>query len=58
MRALWTACSMVRRRALNLTRFLPGSLRWFRPGRCTLCGEWGWVFWETGEHEECWLNSK
>lgn len=42
----------------RLQRFLPGELRWFRPGRCTMCGEWGWVFWQTGEHEQCWLDMK
>ena len=55
---MWDALSRVRRTALNLTRFLPAPFRWFRPGRCVLCGTWGWVFWETGEHEACWLNSK
>lgn len=56
--ALWTAASIVRRKVLNLTRFLPMPLRWFRPGWCSMCGAFGMVFWETGEHEECWLNSK
>lgn len=50
--AVWAG----RRMALNSVRVLPGALRWFRPGRCVLCGGWGWVFWETGEHEECWLG--
>lgn len=46
------------RQLLNLTMYLPPPLRWFRPGKCNLCGRWGWVFWETGEHEECWLELK
>lgn len=45
-------------RFFRLHRYLPKPLCWFRPGRCTICGDWGWVFWQTGEHEDCWLEIK
>lgn len=50
--------ALTRRALLNLTRYLPGSWRYFRCGWCNICGEFGWVFYETGEHESCWLELK
>lgn len=51
--------AVARRKCLNgVRRFLPVPFCWFRFGQCNLCGCWGWVFWETGEHEQCWLSLK
>lgn len=50
--------ALTRRWLLNLTRYLPGNWRYFRCGWCSICGEFGWVFYETGEHEHCWLELK
>jgi len=48
----------------DLTKDLPRTRlgrywRWFRPGRCALCGKWT-LFLLRGEdaHEACWLNTK
>lgn len=57
--ALCLALARLRRTLLNVVRRrLPAPFCWFRFGQCTLCGCWGWVFWETGEHEQCWLSLK
>ena len=52
----WLQVDRARRKGLNILRLLPGPFRWFHPGWCVLCGRFGWVFHETGEHEQCWLD--
>ena len=39
---------------------IPYALKWFRPGRCRLCGRWSlWGIMRSEDaHEQCWLESK
>jgi hypothetical protein len=34
-------------------------VRWFRPGKCRLCGRWTWwILRSESAHESCWLETK